>query len=486
MIEVSSLPDTPASDAVAVIVDCNCFLQLRDLKDVPWRELFPGVKRIEIFVTPSVVAELDKKKVDSKDRIRNRARAAFKLLDAASEADPMRIILRNGSIVVALNLPEIAPTDWSSHPRLDPSRPDDALVAQAADLAVDPPKILLSHDSGPRLTARRLGLAVKSVPEAWLLPDPVDDDRKQIQRLQRENELLKARCPQILAGWGSTDQPLERLIIERLIVPPLSGEAIMAAVARCRAKWPHATGTMRVGSGFFIGEEDTSGRFDQDDYLRYVAKWQQWALGLPAFFEELQKRIAGATRFAGADLWIENVGAAAAERLIVDFAVSDGWQVLADQKAVDDIAPYPVMLPGPPLTPFQQDHRDRTTKADDVSRQIRYLATSQAQPRDPTGFYWIERPGFDSTRGVYGCEEFRAKRRDEDMIWLWPRGNSPAQGKLSVDIHGSNLGEPLKLDLPLAFADRGAGWNDAAVIAALDPPLTEIIAEITAEETEPR
>lgn len=484
MTDDSSSPPVPATDAIAVIVDCNCFLQLCDLKDLAWRELFPSVKRVEIMVTPSVVAELDKKKVDPKDRIRNRARAAIKLLDEASEADPMCVVLREGPLVVALNLPEIAPTDWAKHPRLDPSRPDDALVAQAVDLTTDLPKTLLSHDGGPRLTARRLGLAAKNVPETWLLPDPIDDDRKQIQKLQRENELLKARHPQIVAGWGSSDQPLERLTIERLIVPPLSSAVIAAAVARCRAKWPHAIGTMKVGSGFFIGADDTSGRFDQDDYHRYVEKWQQWANGLQSFFEEIPKPIAGGTRFAGADLWFENVGAATAERLTIDFAVSDGWQVLADHKAVDDIAPVPVMLPDRPLTPFQQDRRDRSAKADDVSRQFRHLAQPPAQPRDPTGFYWVERPGYQSTRGVYGCEEFRAKRRNEDVIWLWPRGTQPVDGKLIVDIHGSNLGEPLELELPLAFADREAAWDDEAVIAALDPPLAEIITEVTAAQTQ--
>lgn len=89
-----SIPPSPVADAIAVVVDCNCFIQLRDLKDLPWRDLFPGVKRIEILVTPSVISELDKKKVDTKDRVRNRARAALKLIDAASEADPMRLELR--------------------------------------------------------------------------------------------------------------------------------------------------------------------------------------------------------------------------------------------------------------------------------------------------------------------------------------------------------------------------------------------------------
>ena len=276
------------------------------------------------------------------------------------------------------------------------------------------------------------------------------------------------------------DAPLERLTIERLILPPLSPYTIAAAVARCRATWPHATATMKVGSGFFIGDDDTSGRFDQDDYTRYVAKWEKWADGLPAFVEELHKRIAGRTRLAGADLWYENAGAATAERLTIDFAVWEGWQVLADQRAVDEMAPPPILLPKRPLTPFQQDHHERATKADDVTRRFRHLVAPPVRPRDPTGFYWIERPGHHSMRGVFGCDEFRAKRRNEDVIWLWPRGNPPGEGELRVDIHGSSLSEPLNLRLPLAFADHEAGWGEEAVVALLDPPVAELLAEAAA------
>ncbi len=478
----STSPTQPVMEAVAVIVDCNCFLQLRDLSDLPWREMFPGVKRIEIMVTPSVVSELDRKKVDPKDRIRNRARAAFRMLDEASEADPMRMVLREVPVLVALNLPEVPRTDWAAHPRLDPSRPDDALVVQAVDLATELPKTLLSHDGGPRLIARRLGLKAKSVPDAWLLPDTVDDDRKQIQKLQRENELLKARHPQIRAGWGSADKPLERLTIERLVVRPLSVPAIEAAVARCRDRWPHAIGTLRAGLGFFIGDDDTSGRFDQDDYHRYFIQWQEWANGLRPFFEKLPHRIAAATRFGAAAMWFENTGTATADRLTIDFAVSEGWRVLPDRKAVDEVAAILVKLPARPRTPFQQHQSDQLRKVEDASRHIRLSIPAPTTPRDPTGFYWINRPGRESDRGVYECKEFRAKRRHDDEIWLWPFDSPPAVGNLTVDVHGTNLSEPLKLELPLDFVDREVHWDDEHLLGALEPDLAEIIAEVTTME----
>jgi hypothetical protein len=468
-------------DAVVVIIDCNCFIQVRDLKDIPWRELFPSVRRVEIVVTPSVQRELDEKKVSPKTRIRDRARAALRLVDAASEADPMETVLRAEAPTVILSLPEIAPTDWTTHPRLDSNRPDDRLVAEAIDLVTNLPKWLLSHDSGPRVSARRAKLPVARLSEDWLLPDPVDDDRKQIQKLQRENELLNARYPKIRAGWGTREAPIERLTIERLILPPLSQDIVNAAVARCREKWPPATAVMKVGpnGGYFIGADDDWGVHTDVDYHRYVKKWHDWANGLPAFFEDLPKRIAGGTRFNCAPNWIENAGAATAERLTIDFMVSDGWQVLADQNAVNEIAPLPIMLPERPPTPPQETHKKKAALADQVTRQHGYLLGAE-KPHNVTAFYWTERPGHDSTRGVFECAEFRAKRFKDDAIWLWPRGKPPVEGALRIDIHGSNLGEPLILELPLMFVDRDATWSDAAVAACLGPSLAKLLAEVTA------
>lgn len=49
----------PNGGLVGVVVDTNCFIQARDLKDLPWREIFPDAARVEVVVVPTVVEELD-------------------------------------------------------------------------------------------------------------------------------------------------------------------------------------------------------------------------------------------------------------------------------------------------------------------------------------------------------------------------------------------------------------------------------------------
>lgn len=466
---------SPTREAVAVFVDCNCFLQIRDLQDLPWSELLPGVRRVDVMVMPSVLTELDQKKVEPKDRVRNRARAAIRQIDAASERDPMRIRLRDTPVEVSLVLPDVPRTDWLRHPKLDPSRPDDHLVAQALDTTTDLHKVLLSHDSGPRVTARRCGLTANAPPKTWLLPDPVDDDRKKLQQLQRENAKLLARYPLVVASWGSEKTGPTVCKVERLVTPPLGGEAITALVKRCEHLWPHQTGVVRVGEGFFVGDDDISGDASQYDYGRYVAKWGKWRDGLYAFFENLHDRVAASSRIDAVDLCYENIGSATAERLTIGFSVSDGWVVLPDKREADSIAPLPIAVADPPLTPFQQKHKDRATKADDVSLRMRAMLPHREQPQNPTGFYWIERPNYDGQSGRYQCAEFRAKAKQSDTIWLMPKGAPPKTGCLTVDIHASNLSEPIKLDLLLKFEERAVSWSDPLVTSMLDPTLAAMM-----------
>src|SRR3546814_3620627 len=45
---------------------------------------------------------------------------------------------------------------------------------------------LLSHDTGPLLTAKRVAVPFVRVPEAWLLPVESDKDQKRIRELEAQ------------------------------------------------------------------------------------------------------------------------------------------------------------------------------------------------------------------------------------------------------------------------------------------------------------
>jgi PIN domain len=141
-----------ASDTKILFTDTNAFLQVRDLKDLPWRDLFPGVQAIDVMVAACVIEELDKHKTGTNQRRRDRARLALSLIEKASRESDLTLVLKDKPVRVRIVIARAPPFNWAAHPSLDPSRPDDRLVAEAISFGNG--AMAFSHDTGPRIRAR--------------------------------------------------------------------------------------------------------------------------------------------------------------------------------------------------------------------------------------------------------------------------------------------------------------------------------------------
>src|SRR5438477_9149272 len=92
-----------ASHTKILFADTNAFLQLRDLKDLPWRDLFPEAKAVDLMVAPCVIEELDEHKTSTNKRRRDRARAALKRIEEASSCEPdLALVLKDSSVRVRI------------------------------------------------------------------------------------------------------------------------------------------------------------------------------------------------------------------------------------------------------------------------------------------------------------------------------------------------------------------------------------------------
>ncbi len=72
----------------AIFVDTNGFIQLRDLKDLPWNKLLPTVSAIDLMVASCVIRELDRHKSSTNRRLRDGARLALKMIEACLTSEP--------------------------------------------------------------------------------------------------------------------------------------------------------------------------------------------------------------------------------------------------------------------------------------------------------------------------------------------------------------------------------------------------------------
>lgn len=223
-----------------IFLDTNAFLQLRDLSDLPWKDLFGGA-RVILLVGPTVLAELDAHKVSTNRRRRDRARAALQMIERASLEPQFRLALRELPVAVDLAISDAPAPDWSAHPRLDPNRADDRLVAEA--LAHNQGSVLLSHDAGPRIRARLVGLAAVAPPDSWLLPAEQTDDQRRISSLERALEASLNARPRIEI---SLPQAVDGLIeFARVQPPPLGAPEVLRLTEAFLARHPHATSPER-------------------------------------------------------------------------------------------------------------------------------------------------------------------------------------------------------------------------------------------------
>lgn len=195
-----------ADETSVLFIDTNGFLQVRDLKDIPWSELFAGVKGIDVMVAPRVIEELDKHKNSANQRRRDRARLALQLIEKASLEHGLALAIRDIPIRVRLVISTAPRFDWNAHPYLDPAKPDDQLVAEA--LSFGRGASIFSHDAGPRIRARIAGIGAYAPQPQWLLPAEQTDDQRKIKSLERELEQALSRSPKNSVRSGPSLSPL--------------------------------------------------------------------------------------------------------------------------------------------------------------------------------------------------------------------------------------------------------------------------------------
>jgi hypothetical protein len=219
--------------------------------------------------------------------------------------------------------------------------------------------------------------------------------------------------------------------------------------------------------GFGIGTETG---FTQDDFERYSAEYDKFAEKLPHFFEKLHSMIEQASPMTPIDLRILNSGSATAEGLTVDFRVSDEWLVFGDEEDAERFYGMRATSPQPPLTP-------RLKKVHEVDAMARGLFSRdfRPRPRDPTGFYWEHRPAAIDHRGSLRCEEFRAKDVHEQTVWIYPWGEDRQSAVLDLEVHASNLSEPVPAQVRLTTIETEVDWSDPRVPTRVEDRLRPLI-----------
>lgn len=447
-----------------VYIDTNIFIQLRDLKDLPWDDVFP-VGWIEIVVAPVVIEELDKIKNERDGRKRDRSRAALKLIKQASSQDEMRLELRAASPRLTFRIAHTERINWADYSKLDPTRRDDQLIAAAV---TDPAAnvCLLSHDTGPIIRARLHGLKAYDAPDEWLLPEVTATDVQEKANLKRELEAARATKPTLeLRLTQVTDDGTAVVQIPNL--PPLpqhiQTRLIEEILKQHPQDSPRAANFGGIFSSFDFGpSQQEIGKY-HSDYADFVEKAEK-------YFSELHTIIRKTATAFPLKYEIENISQITAMNMIVEFEIHQDVILLADDESAARLTGS-IHPPQPPETPRSNwGAHQELLRIDSPS--LRHIQAS----RDPTGFYWQNRPSQNKTqnRGTLICAEFRAGRVWRDSIFVYPY-RSPYLGSATISVGATNTRATIEQTTELRQVVLDTTWRDADILERLPAWVSEII-----------
>lgn len=438
-------------------VDTNGFLQVRDLKDIPWRRLFPTAKAVDVMVAPSVINELDQHKISTNQRRRDRARLALRMIDQASRAPDLALVVRESPVRVRIVISAAPRFNWAEHTHLDSANPDDQLVAEA--LSFGNGAVIFSHDTGPRIRARIAKVDAYEPAEEWLLPVEQTDDQRTINKIQGDLKRALAQFPSILAGFGSFDAmiyeialvkprltPLDRQLVTRLAAMYIAQHPPVDVIPT-RNEFPWSTSSLLGGISSYQVDEY------QSDYSSFTAKVHEYY----ATLHESIRRIGAAVAI---DYWVKNDSGVAAQGLRIEFDLDGLGSFLADR---EDISPYigrTLRPPQPPEPPGPYEIPDVRIPANDP-------------PRDPVVFYWFERPELGKTHSACQCQEFRPTREFADSILVLVPEELPTEFILRLHVEAGNLPAPVNVSTKVVVDEKIVDWSDPLIRALLPPEIYE-------------
>lgn len=421
-----------------LFIDTNCFLQMKDFNQIKWRALFPNAEEIALFVCQAVISELDRHKVSTNRRRKDRARSALQRIEQAADSPGMSLPIRAQSPKVDLVLWPGTPV-WADFPNLDPKSADDYLVAAASSGLGD--GIVFSHDTGPRIRARIAGVRAVCPHDEWLLAPEQTDDQRQIAQLKRELDESKNARPKLQIILP-VDDPMT---ISMWSVPPLGTTLADRLTEIIMRELPEQHVSVRPQSMHSLLHDPlaiTQSQVDayHQDYVAFVSD-------LKTYFVTLHEKIG---RHAKAQLpsgAIVNAGNVSAKNITLEVAVKGDIELLADRQDAESVLGS-IALPKAPSPP-----RPRA-----AAYFAEPLMRGQQQPRNPTRFYWTERPELiGSTEASLECKDFRPGREECLFALLHGRGRPPISGKMTVTVSAEHH-EIVSADKDVVFEPAFGSW----------------------------
>jgi len=331
-----------------VFFDTMIFLHYRSLDQIDLTQIL-GPPPHTLLIPRITLRELDKhKNTHRSNRIQERARKVLKKIEAWAGGNEVR------TGVSAEFLSVIPMVDYAKL-GLNPDWNDDILIATVLQYKTDHPDeaiILVTQDSGPRMTASQLGIAVLELPAKWKLPVEPDPIEVENRELAKTIAALQNALPKLVASFEGTDEP-QQYATFALPPPPESMEhEIERKLAELKTKLPKQHPPQpdpKSTASLFQSQLSSLGHIaliTPEEYERYNIGVDEYIGDYERYMRDTWEAQAATKRSLRLEIEIRNIGNSPAEDVDVLLHFPDGFRLFSE----DDFPSLPEE-PRPPRKP---------------------------------------------------------------------------------------------------------------------------------------
>jgi len=183
------------TDARHVVLDTNTILHFKRPDQIDWISLL-NCSSVVIVITPTLVRELEKQKVDNRSKkTRKRADATIRWLGSLSEGQESPEIRPGVTFSFIRYSPSI---DFNAH-KLSHAISDDELIAHTIEYrdTTDANVVMVTNDLGLRMKLPPHNIPALRPREEDKLPEELDESEEEIVRLQKTLARIQARGPRL-------------------------------------------------------------------------------------------------------------------------------------------------------------------------------------------------------------------------------------------------------------------------------------------------
>ena len=478
------------SSILYLFPDTNLFIQCRSIVELPWSDL-GDFDEIRLVVCRPVLREIDNQKNRGNDRVGQRARATYKVFRNIIASHLNYQVVNEGKPIVKICLEASLLPSPELQDRLDYNKPDDEIIGCLHRFQrdnQDKDVQLLTHDGGPMMAAKSVGLSFVPIDDNWLLAPENSQSEREVARLRDRVAQLEKAEPQVqLTCVDEQGEQLQSLNVDHLVYSRLTEDDVAALLGSLKDRFRPAEdfgsrerevrrvsgvvakifGAMEI---YTPARDEVIANYLNEDYPKWIKKCEDIFVALHETLQEERRRLV-------LSFVATNVGTRPAKDVLMQIGAKGAVKVCVpfedDEKDHEEEAVTNLRLPSPPRPPRGQ-WKPAPSSLDLLSGNIPNIASALSSEllfpqsilgpdlafpvgpldsrRDPNVFYYKpSRPRDPVESFSLECEQWRhgTDEKHFDVQVSADLAEDDIRGAVECSIHAENLSAPFRLVIPV-------------------------------------